>query len=115
MNQTCCMQILPQIFKIEELEKKDHIFEVVADKYCIEILKSIMTKSKSVVEITAETKIPMNTAYRRIQTLHDSNLVKTSGIITDDGKRLFLYKSKIKGIECNYNNGQLKVELIPNQ
>jgi len=109
------MQTLQQIFKIEEPEKKDRILEVVADKYCRDILESIMNKSKSVVEITAETKIPMSTTYRRIQTLHDSNLVKTSGIITDDGKRLFLYKSKIKGIECNYNNGQLKVELILNQ
>ena len=109
------MQILQQTFKIEEPEKKDCILEVVADKYCREILASIMNKPKSVVEITAETKIPMSTAYRRIQTLHDSNLVTTSGIITDDGKRLFLYKSKIKGIECNYDHGQLKVELILNQ
>lgn len=109
------MQILQHIFKIEEIEKKDKILEVVSDKYCRSIIECIMSKSKSVIEITDETKIPMSTAHRRIQTLHDNNLIKTSGIITDDGKRLFLYKSKIRGIECNYNNGQLKVELILNK
>ena len=109
------MQILQQIFKIEESEKKDRILEVVSDKYCRAIIESIMDKSKSVIEITAETKIPMSTVYRRIQTLHDTDLVSTSGMITDDGKRLFLYKSKIKGVDSNYNNGQLRVELILNK
>ena len=109
------MQTLQQIFKIEEPEKKDNILEVIADKYCREILESVMNKSKSVIEITHETNIPMSTVYRRIQNLHDNKLVATSGMITDDGKRLFMYKSKIKGIECNYDNGQLKVELTLNE
>jgi predicted transcriptional regulator len=74
-----------------------------------------MYKPKSVMEITAEAKIPISTVYRRIQTLHDNNLVATSGYITEDGKKLFLYKSKVKGIQCNYNNGQMEVELTLNK
>lgn len=34
---------------------------------------------KSVVEIIADTKIPISTAYRRIQTLHDSKMLNTYG------------------------------------
>ena len=108
------MQTLQTAFRIEEVEKKDSILEVVSDKYCRTILESIMYKPKSIMEITVEAKIPISTVYRRIQTLHDNNLVATSGTITEDGKKLFLYKSKVKGIQCNYNNGQMDVKITLN-
>ncbi len=108
------MQSLQQTFKIEEAEKQDSLLEILSDKYCRTILESIMYKPKSVIEITAESKIPMSTVYRRIQTLHDNKLLLTSGIITEDGKRLFLYKSKVKGIQSVFNNGKTNVELILN-
>ena len=110
------MQTLQQqVFKVEESEKKDSLLEILSDKYCRAILESTMYKSKSATEITAESHIPLSTVYRRIQTLHDHNLVKTSGIITDDGKRLFLYKSKVKGIQSSFNDGKTQVELILNE
>ena len=70
-----------------------------------------MNQPKSAMELTAETKIPISTVYRRIQMLHDNKLLLTSGTISEDGKKLFLYKSKVKGIQCNFNNGQIEVEL----
>ena len=73
-----------------------------------------MHMPKSVMEIAAEAKIPLSTVYRRVQTLHDSKLLAVSGIITSEGKRLFMYKSKIKGIQSVFDNGQVKVELILN-
>ena len=109
------MQMLQSAFRIEETEKKDSLLEVISDKYCRAIVESIMYKPKSVMEITADTKIPISTVYRRIQTLHDNKLLRTSGTITEDGKRLFLYKSKIKGIQSNFNNGQVEVEIILNK
>lgn len=108
------MQTLQQTFKIEEIEKKDSILEILSDKYCRAILESIMYTSKSAVEITAETSIPMSTVYRRIQNLHDNKLVATSGMITDEGKRLFMYKSKVSGIQSSFKNGKTEVELILN-
>ncbi|MCV0366528.1 MAG: helix-turn-helix domain-containing protein [Nitrosopumilus sp.] len=108
------MQTLQHIFKVEEAEQKDSLLEILSDKYCRAILESTMDKPKSAIEITAEAGIPMSTVYRRIQTLHDNKLLKTSGIITDDGKRLFVYKSRIKGIQSRYNDGKTEVELILN-
>lgn len=103
-----------QAFKIEETEKKDSLLEILSDKYCRSILESIMRKPKSVIEIVAETGIPMSTVYRRIQTLHDSKLLAVSGMITSEGKKLFLYKSKIKGMKSTFDNGQIEVDLIFN-
>jgi len=62
-----------------------------------------MNTPKAVIKITTETKIPMSTTYRRIQSLHDNNLVATSGMITDKGKRLFLYKSEVKGTQIRFS------------
>lgn len=109
------MQTLQQqTFKIEEKERKDSILEILSDKYCRIILESIMHTPKSAMEITADAKIPMSTVYRRIQTLHDGKLLSVSGMITSEGKRLFLYKSKIKGIQSVFNDGKTEVELILN-
>lgn len=98
------MQTLQQTFKIEEIEKKDSLLEILSDKYCRAILKSTMSTPKPAIEVTAETKIPISTVYRRIQTLYDNKLLRTSGTITDEGKKLFLYKSKIKGIQSIFND-----------
>ena len=108
------MQALQSTYKIEEDVKNEALLSIVADKYCRFILEAIMDMPKSTIEIASEKKIPLSTVYRRIQTLHDNKLVQTSGTITDEGKRLFLYKSKIKGIKSKYESGKLEVELILN-
>ena len=109
------MQALQSTYKIEEDVKNEELLSIVADKYCRSILEAIMDMPKSVIEIASEKKIPLSTVYRRIQILHDSKLIRTSGTITDEGKRLFLYKSKVKGINSKFGNSKIEVELIPNQ
>ena len=108
------MQALQSTYKIKEDVKNETLLSIVADKYCRFILEAIMDVPKSTIEIASEKKIPLSTVYRRIQTLHDNKLVQTSGTITDEGKRLFLYKSKIKGIKSKFESGKIDVELISN-
>ena len=108
------LQQQQQVFKIEEKERKDSILEILSDKYCRTILESTMNMPKSATEITAEANIPLSTVYRRIQTLHDSKLLTVSGTITNEGKRLFLYKSKVRGIQSTFKNGKTEVKLILN-
>jgi len=103
-----------QVLKIGDNERKEKLFEILADPYCRAILKSTMNVAKSAMDITFECKIPISTAYRRIQTLVDHKLLDPSGIITDDGKRLFLYKSKIRGMTSSFSAGNLEIELIYN-
>lgn len=108
------MQSFQSVFKVEDSEKKDSTVKILADVYCRKILDSVIYKPKSAIEISYECKIPISTVYRRIQILHDNKLLLTSGAISEDGKKLFLYKSKIRGINCDYKLGQLDVELILN-
>ena len=108
------MQTLLHGRKIED-DKKQAILEMVSDKYCRAILTATMEKPKSATEITAETGIPISTIYRRLQTLHDNKIVRISGSINEDGKKYFLYKSKVKAILTNFNGDFIEMEIVPNK
>ena len=99
--------------KIED-ERKDTILEIMSDKYCRAIIESTMNVPRSAIEISAERNIPISTVYRRLQSLHDSKLLGISGSITSEGKKHFLYKSKIKAMTSVFNGGNVEVEIVPN-
>jgi predicted transcriptional regulator len=108
------MQELISGRKIEDDSKKDAILEVISDKYCRAILENTLEKPKSAMEISSETKIPISTVYRRLQTLHDNKLLGISGSISNDGKKYFLYKSRIKAIATSFDGNKIEVEIVPN-
>ena len=108
------MQTILQKRKIEDDERKDAILEILADKYSREILEMTMEKPKSATDIAADSKIPISTVYRRLQTLYDNKLMKISGMISDDGKKLFLYKSKIRSLSASFTGNYVEVEIVPN-
>ena len=94
---------------------KDIVLKALADEYSRTILTFVMDKPRSVIEISMECKIPMSTAYRRIHDLEESGLVQVMGsIISDDGKRYYLYRSKIKAVRTIFGVDSLEVEVIPN-
>lgn len=99
--------------KIEE-DKKDSILEMISDRYCRAILESTMDAPKSAIEVSAECKIPISTVYRRLQSLYDNRLLAISGAITTEGKKHFLYKSKVRTIISKFNGVDVDVEIVPN-
>ena len=109
------MQMLQQAFKIQESEKKDSLLEIISDRYCRIIIESIMDKPKSAMEIASETEVPISTVYRRIQMLSDNKILYITGNINEDGKKFFLYKSKVKGIQSKFSNGSIEVEILLNR
>lgn len=108
------MQVIQQGKQIQEEVTKDVMLRILADKYSRNILETTMDLPKSAIELSAECKIPISTAYRRVQELHDHKLLGISGSINDDGKKYFLYKSKIKSIMACFNAGSLEMEIVPN-
>jgi len=99
---------------IYDEQRKSKILEMISDEYCRKILSITMKEHKSVNEISKETKIPISTTYRRVQRLHNEKLMRISGIINEDGKKSFLYKSKIKSIYAFFNGDFIEIEIIPN-
>jgi len=108
------MQELIQSRKITDDERKQVILEILADKYCKQILHNTLEKPKSAMEISGEKKIPISTVYRRLQTLYDAKLLSISGSINQDGKKYFLYKSRVKSISLQCDLEVTTIELVSN-
>ena len=108
------MQELIQTRKIIDDERKQVILEILADKYCKQILNNTLEKPKSAIEISYEKKIPISTVYRRLQTLFDAKLLSISGSINEDGKKYFLYKSRGKSISHKCDLEVTTIEIVPN-
>ena len=108
------MQELIQSQKIMDDDRKQVILEILADKYCKLILHNTLEKPKSAMEISNEKNIPISTVYRRLQTLFDAKLLAISGSINQDGKKYFLYKSRVKSISLKCDLEVTTVELVSN-
>ena len=108
------MQILLEGKSVQESSTKDVYLEILADKYSRGILEATMEMPKSAIDLSNECGIPISTAYRRVQLLHKHKLLGISGSINQDGKKYFLYKSRIKSIMTCFRNGSLEVEIVPN-
>ena len=96
-------------------KQKEAILNALLDDYSRKILDSTIDKAKSITEIIREQNIPMTSTYRRVKLLVDSKLIKVErSMVTEDGKRYYLYLSSIKNASIKYNEGELIVEITPN-
>ena len=91
------------------------ILKALSDKYSRTIMNNTIEKPKSVVDLVRECDIPMTTAYRRIHELEESKILKVTGsIVTDDGKKYFLYQNRIKSVSVNFGLEELNVQIVDN-
>ena len=100
---------------VADEDLKDTLLTILSDKPSRMILDTILDVPKSILEISNDTQVPLRTVYRKIQFLHDSRMLKISGTITDNGKKYFLYKSKIHSIITTYHKKILTVKITKNQ
>ena len=108
------MQELIQKQEISDDAKKQIILESIADKYCKQILKNTVDKPKSAMMISDEENIPLSTVYRKLQRLYGGKLLAISGSFNRDGKKYFLYMSKIKDIAIHCNLEATTIECVLN-
>ena len=94
-------------------DRKQIYIRMVSDRFSIKIITSIINNSKTAVEISKETSIPISTVYRRIKFLQENKLIKVSGGINKNGK-FFVYQSKIKEVEITFNGRSIRVSVTPN-
>lgn len=99
---------------IQEETRKDTILGAMSDKYSRTILEATLDKPRTAIEISNEYKIPISTVYRRLQDLHDAKLLMISGSISDEGKKFFMYKSKVRGISTTFDGSAVHVYIVSN-
>jgi predicted transcriptional regulator len=66
------------------------------DPYCVQILNITRENFKSATEISANSSLSLTTVYRRIHLLQECGLLEVIGKIRSDGRKFFLYKSKVR-------------------
>ena len=107
------MQVIPQIVKIDDENRKQIYLDVLSDQFCLSILTSIINQPKTAVVVAKETGIPISTVYRRLQSLQENKLLKVSGGINKDGK-YFIYQSKIKEVSTKFDGISTMIHVTPN-
>lgn len=98
----------------QETEQKEIILKLLLDDR-IRILNELMQdEPKSAIELHNASEIDLNVIYRIIHKLNDNNFLNTSFNITPDGKKSYLYKSKLKSINAKYHKGVFDINLSLN-
>jgi len=92
------------------------ILKALSDEYSRAIMNYTIEQPKSVVEIVKDCDIPMTTAYRRVNELEESKILKVTGsVVTDDGKKYFLYQNRLKSIYVIFGLEELDVQIVENE
>ena len=94
---------------------KEALLDALADDYSRNIMNYTIEQPRSVIDIVKELDIPMTTAYRRVNDLTDKKILKITGsVVTDDGKKYFLYQCKIKATYVVFGLEELNVQIVDN-
>ena len=108
------MQLLENGNLVDSETQKSDLLNILADEYSRNLLNLIIDIPKSGVQLSNETGIPGSTVYRKISRMADLKLLKIIGIISPEGKKIFLYQSKIKSVYTKFEGGFIHMEIIPN-
>jgi len=86
--------------------------KILADEYTLKILAGSFKEPKSVQELSTKFNIPIAVCYRKIHDLETSGFLEcVDKILTQEGRRVKLYRSQLKGAYIFFEHGKLRVHL----
>jgi len=92
------------------------ILKALSDEYSRNIMNYTIEQPRSVVDIVKGCDVPMTTAYRRVRELEENKILKVTGsVVTDDGKKYFLYQNRLKSIYVIFGVEALDVQIVDNE
>ena len=104
----------PTLLELSEYDINQHLIEALTTTCSHAILFSIIDTEKDTVEISNELQLSLSTVYKTLANLEKLSLVEIQRFkLTNDGKKIKMYRSRIKkaDISINENNG---VIIYPN-
>ena len=103
---------LPQLKKYDVNQK---VIAALADAESRAILFSIIRRSKSASELADGLRIPISSVYKKLSELQSLTLIEVEKtILSDRGRRLKMYKSRIKKADISIRKPEPVLTLIPN-
>lgn len=87
----------------------------IADKTTYRIIVAIIHSPKTAAQICAENKLPQSSTYKRIRKLQEEGLITIEKINIDSkGKKVVLYRSKIKSLVFNLKANMISLQFNKN-
>lgn len=84
--------------------------KIFADEYAMRILAGSFKFPKSAQELSNKFSIPIAVCYRKIHDLETNGLLEcVDKMLTQDGRRVKLYRSQLKGAYIFFEHGKLRV------
>ena len=105
----------PTLLELAEYDINQRVIEALTTTCSHAVLFSIVNVEKDAVEIANKLQISLSTTYKALTNLEKLSLVEIQRFkITDDGKKIKMYRSRIKKADISINENNSKVLLYPN-
>jgi len=105
----------PTLLELDEYDIKQRIIEALTTTCSHAVLFSIVNVEKDAVEIVDELQISLSAVYKTLSNLEKLSLVEIQRFkITNEGKKIKMYRSRIKKANISVNENNSQVLLYPN-
>ena len=105
----------PTLLELDEYDINQRVIEALTTTCSHAILFSIVNVEKDAVEISNELQLSLSTVYKTLTNLEKLSLVDIQRFkITNDGKKIKLYRSKIEKANISVKEDKSEVMLYPN-
>ena len=105
----------PTLLELNEYDINQRIIEALTTTCSHAVLFSIVNTEKDAIEIADELQLSLSTVYKNLTNLEKLSLVEIQKFkITNDGKKIKMYRSRIKKADISINKNNSEVILYPN-
>ncbi len=105
----------PTITQLSEYDVTQKIVESLTNVCTRAVLFSIVHEPKEATQIAHEVRISLSTVYKTLSTLEDLSLINVNNYrISEEGKKIKLYKSKIGQVVITIKDNEPILSLYAN-
>ena len=105
----------PTLLELDEYDINQRVIEALTTTCSHAVLFSIVNAEKDAIKIAGELQISLSAVYKTLSNLEKLSLVEIQRFkITNEGKKIKMYRSRIKKANISVNENNSKVLLYPN-
>lgn len=103
---------LPQLKKYDVNQR---VIAALADPESRAILFSAIRGEKHASDLSSSLRIPLSSVYKKLGDLEELHLISGKWVLSDQGRRFRVYKSRIKEAEIRIKKPEPVLHLVPNR
>ena len=104
----------PTLLELDEYDINQRVIEALTTTCSHAVLFSIVNDEKDAIKIANELQLSLSTVYKTLTNLEKLSLVEIQRFKITDGKKIKMYRSKIKRANITVNEDDSKVDLYTN-